>query len=340
MKKHYYIILPTLLLIPFGITLIFHFANYLYQVYDININLKGITHVDWFMFLGSFSGGVCTVLAFILSDNSNSMNLNKTINAGQKQQAYQTRIKAIEEEEKIIASVIAELSLGTGNIYFNIYNSATVIHNNSINTSILDILNLIIEHRKTLTRNNTLLTLKTNILCLPCRQCADFSKCPQNEFANKFLNLYNYSYTNIYMSLGYAHETIVAISKITKKKNHFAFSEKELLKNIELLKAFNENDEYKDIANKIIKDCTSLIEEIKSSIDEKSLDVFFKKMEEYNIINEEIEKVKIPQMLDASRKYIEYCKVVAKEEMEGKVFPKCNRTILFGSNTAALTTKE
>lgn len=337
MKKYHWIILSTVLLIPLGITLIFHFANYLYQVHDININLKGIAHVEWFMFLGSFSGGVCTVFAFILSDNSNSKNLNKSIDAGQKQQTYQARIKAIEEEEKVIASAIAELNLGTGNIYFNMYRSALSVHNGCNSEATLYILNSIIEHRKTLSRNNTLLSLKTNILCVPCKHCGDFLKSPQNEFASEFFKIYKDTYITVFTSLGYAYDGLFIASKNMVNNLSLTKAELNLSNNIEKL---NDHrfacDELKALIEENIKLNNELIERIKSSIEQEKEDYFFKKMKEYKILGEEIEETKIPQMLDASRKYIECCKAVAKEEMEGKIFPKCTKTISIAptNNTA------
>ncbi len=209
---------------PIIIILVFHGTNWLYDKYSWNLNPKGIDNAVWFGFLGSFLGGIGTLLAVVHTLKNNNDSLNRTILENQRQIVYQAKMANIQNEKKILSDAISNFAPYTIVNYF-------LEHQNLLNTSydVNKASNIICDcnfYSMKIEADNLKIRIETDIL----DTC--YNSCKQQKFCKHFLikKEFEKTYTLFYQNtIEIANKIRHFIREIMDKVNESGYE-------------FNEND--------------------------------------------------------------------------------------------------
>lgn len=171
---------------PFILMLCLHLGLAIQRYFRFNINVPNVEAADWFMFAGSYLGGVMTLLGVIVTLKYESR-LNQ----------HQQRIQSIEKERERLFSIINRLDVfAPSSCYLN-FTSVMSVKEWNKRPDFTDVRRRIVDSMRELNQSNRDLQLGTDM----CAQSADCARCKhicrlptvQAEFRN------TYTYMNTYL---------------------------------------------------------------------------------------------------------------------------------------------
>lgn len=178
-KKQIYLGLG-IIIVPFIIMLCLHIGIALGRYFNININVPEIKAADWFMFAGSYLGGVLTLFGVLLT-----LRYERNIHG------HQLTVTFIQEERNNISSLIEKLDLFGPSICYVEFTSALGIKEYNKLPDFSNVRNKIAEYLRGIYQSRTELTLCTDILFISpnCSMCKH--PCRLSAIQNEFSSIYN-----------------------------------------------------------------------------------------------------------------------------------------------------
>lgn len=167
-------------IIPFFIMICLHIGIALGRYFNININIPEITAADWFMFEGSYLGGVMTLVGVLF-----------TLRYERKIHGHQLTVASIQEERRNISSLIEKLDVFGPSICYVDFNSVMSIKEWNKLPDFSNVRSEIAEYLRKIYQSRTELTLCTDILVTPqnCFVCEH--PCRLSAVQNDFSSTYN-----------------------------------------------------------------------------------------------------------------------------------------------------
>lgn len=171
---------------PFILMLCLHLGLAIQRYFRFNINVPNVEAADWFMFAGSYLGGVMTLLGVIV-----------TLKYERRLNQHQQRIQSIEKERERLFSIINRLDVfAPSSCYLN-FTSVMSVKEWNKRPDFTDVRRRIVDSMRELNQSNRDLQLGTDM----CAQSADCARCKhicrlptvQAEFRN------TYTYMNTYL---------------------------------------------------------------------------------------------------------------------------------------------
>ena len=292
-NKKLAVLIITFITIPFLIIGLLHLVNFLGTKFGIDLNPSGIDNAVWFAFLGSFLGGICTLVAVLYTLRDNK----KALDQSQRQIIYQAEMQNIENELKIIANSITQLEPFSIFSYFS--NLTTLLATDYNLRDARDLINKIQNFGGKLDSQYNYIIGATDIMNQCHEICDTADDCVFCFGQKSFTKLYDYMY----------------------KKESFLLSEM-----IEFIDTTNRNEL---IFQSIQDDETrsKFDSEYKSKILEKIQNIS-KNIEHYRAEYPEI----VSKLLWAAKDYTAMNKIEAREHLYGRSLHICKDIILADNN--------
>lgn len=166
-------------IIPFFIMICLHIGIALGRYFNININVPEITAADWFMFAGSYLGGVMTLLGVLVT-----LRYERNIHG------HQLIVASIQEERRNISSLIEKLDVFGPSICYVDFTSAMGTKEWNKLPDFSNVRSEIAEYLRKIYQSRTELTLCTDILvqsqnCSVCKHPCRLSTV-QNDFSTTY----------------------------------------------------------------------------------------------------------------------------------------------------------
>ena len=176
-----------IILTPFIIMAFLHAAIAIQAYFGFDFNVQGIAAADWFMFAGSYLGGVMTLLGVVA-----------TLKHERNVQRHQHMIESIHKEQDALCNIING---------FNVFvplacdvDITSALHKQGVDQTpdLSEVKRRIIEQMSLLLRNKAELHLQTNMCCASpqCENCKNPCKLPKVK--EEFRQTYNTVYNGLY----------------------------------------------------------------------------------------------------------------------------------------------
>ena len=119
--KKYWLLIAIL---PFAIMILLHIGIVINKLTNINFNIPNISAADWFVFAGSYLGGVITLGGVILT-----IKHERTINL------KQVRLSEVLQEKEKLGEILSKINLYAPGAYYQEYSTMKEIQNSDENLS-------------------------------------------------------------------------------------------------------------------------------------------------------------------------------------------------------------
>ena len=201
-KKRFYYLL--IILLPFIIMFFLHIGIALSQYFNFTINVPNIAAKDWFMFCGSYLGGVMTLLGVII-----------TIREGRSIHSHEIMENNILNEQEHLSKIISQIDIHIPSIC---YSRIVSIIRNTKNNEIPDfslVYTDILNAMRIINQIKSELLISTNICndyknSINCKNCKNPCHLPEicNEFRENFDKVNNKIYGTLENMLNYIDEIV------------------------------------------------------------------------------------------------------------------------------------
>ena len=188
--------------LPFAIMLGLHIGIALGNYFHININVPNVDAAGWFMFFGSYLGGVMTLIGVII-----------TLQHERKTHQYERSIDGIEREKEAIGKAICGFNLLTpGTLYLQV--NEMLASPTGANTSELVSIRLCVNEamNKALLANAEL-EFYTDIYFMEGNCTACKKQCELRTVVPEFIRTYNSAGQKLYDTLNKINNYILAIEQ-------------------------------------------------------------------------------------------------------------------------------
>lgn len=197
--------------LPFAIMLGLHIGIALGNYFHININVPNVNAASWFMFFGSYLGGVMTLIGVII-----------TLQHERKTHQYERSIDGIEREKGAIGKAICGFNLfAPGTLYLQV--NEMLVSPTGVNTSELISIRLCVneEMNKTILANAEL-EFYTDIYFMEGNCTACKKQCELRTVVPEFISTYNSVGKKLYDTLNEINNYILAIEQklVSKAADH------------------------------------------------------------------------------------------------------------------------
>ena len=221
MKRKKYIYLGIgIFIIPFLIMVCLHIGIAVGRYFNININVPNVSAADWFMFIGSYLGGVMTLSGVMI-----------TLRYERNSHEYQLAVASIKEERCNISSLIEKIDVFAPSICYINFISVISIKEYDKLPDFSNVRNEIAKYLQKIYQSRTELTLCTDILfssknCYTCKQLCKLSEV-QNDFSttyNKVSKLLDDTLRFLYTYIVDTYQNILKDEIINKYRQHITES--------------------------------------------------------------------------------------------------------------------
>ncbi len=189
-NKKFNLYLLIIILLPFLIMLLLHIGIALGQYFNININVHNISASDWFMFAGSYLGGVITLFGVII-----------TIKEERKLHKHQIMENDISKEQEKISKFISQINIHSPSMCYSEFKS--ILRKNKLNDlpDFTLVYNHILEELKSINQLKSELFISTNIYnnYTKCNNCK--ISCNLPNICKEFYTTYEDTNNKIYDTL-------------------------------------------------------------------------------------------------------------------------------------------
>lgn len=178
--------------IPFLIIGSLHLVNFLGVKFGIDLNPSGIDNAGWFAFLGSFLGGICTLIAVLLTLSDNK----KALEHSQRQTIYQVEREHLLAEKKLLSEVISNMQPFIVIVFNEKYQNILTQHNYDITKAsqiITEIQNFSIKLQTNFERQR----IESSIMNKCDKFCDIKTTCTISQISKYYAHLYWHLYNEI-----------------------------------------------------------------------------------------------------------------------------------------------
>jgi len=173
--KKYWLLIAIL---PFAIMILLHIGIFINKLTNINFNIPNISAADWFIFAGSYLGGVITLGGVILT-----IKHERTINL------KQVRLSEVFQEKEKLGEILSKVNLYAPEAYYQEYSSIT--ETQSSNENLSSIRKALVEEKGILSSLRNEFIFSTNVWINAKAYNESEQKCELNMVSHEIVELYN-----------------------------------------------------------------------------------------------------------------------------------------------------
>lgn len=221
------VIIITCIAIPFLIIGLLHLVNFLGTKFGIDLNPSGIDNAGWFSFLGSFLGGICTLIAVLLTLSDNK----KALEQSQRQAVYQAEMQQLVERKKTLSDALISFTPSDVLRYLMRFKQIINLDGSYDKTETLNIINEIYKTLIQIDSSKQQIELETNITNRCYETCNYAKECDIAKVKKEFTDFFFTSYSNIYDALNRIIDLLELLKKGANDLNISEEMKNEIIKN-------------------------------------------------------------------------------------------------------------
>lgn len=278
---------------PFLIIGGLHIGNLINDTFpSVNINPFSIGNIEWFLFFGSYLGGVCTLIAVYF-----------TMKQNQRVTTYQQEMQIYANEATVISNTLSSFNLWFVDKVFTEISNIKISNKVFDEIQVVSLIKSIIEEREKITQHQIKLALETSIYQDNCGRCKNKYKCEKGKVIIAFSRDYTDTFNKQYKSLSDLKEYVDI------KTNN--------LKNSKII----------GIANNIMNNASQFTSQevqeaedvnIQATMQMREDKVLFEEIKKHVFELESMQENQMKNLVSLSKKYIAVCRNLAYSQMNCK----------------------
>lgn len=181
--------------------LLLHIGIAISNYTGLNFNIKGVNAKDWFIFAGSYLGGVLTLGGVVL-----------TIKNERRVHQHQIKMDEIRKEKEILVNAVSNLDVYSVSIFYNFF--LDFLETENCNNNFAELYKRIFETQKDLNTQKIIVHANTDVFSLAQSQCVGCkAPCGLPKVCEQFSETYDRVFHDIYGNLTFLYTYITEYEK-------------------------------------------------------------------------------------------------------------------------------